>query len=172
MFKLAQGMCVFMLIAAALLAQTTTPPPAQVTLTSGIVGVAEGQTARLNALNPGVAPPAVGVICSGLLSFVGDDGTVLKSLTVNVAPGTSQPLVIDSVKDLALAGEERKELRATIMIPPILPPSATSTSSPTPVTPLCKLIGTLEVYNTGDGRTQVTLGTVHLVPSPVVAPAE
>jgi len=167
MFKLAQGMCVFMLVAAALAAQTTTPPPAQVTLTSGIVGVAEGQMARLNALNPGVAPPAVGVICSGLLSFVGDDGTVLKSLTVNVAPGTSQPLVIDSVKDLALSNDERKELRATIMIPPILPPSATST----PVA-ACKLVGTLEVYNSIDGRTQVTLGTVHLVPSVVVTPSE
>jgi hypothetical protein len=133
-----------------------------------MVGIAEGQTAQLNALNPGVAAPAAtGIICSGLLSIIGEDGTVLKSKIVAVVPGTSQSLIIDSVKDLALATAERKQIRATITIPPLLPPTATST---TPVTPACKLIGTLEIFNTIDGHTQVTLGTVHLVPSPVATP--
>ncbi len=168
MFHFAQRMCVFAFAAAALYAQTVTTPPVQVKLTSGIVGIAEGQTAQLNALNPGVAPPAAtGLICFGLLSILGEDGTVLKSKTVSVAPGTSQSLVIDSVKDLALPTAERKQIRATITIPPFLPPTATST---TPATPACKLIGTLEIFNTLDGHTQVTLGTVHLVPSPVAAP--
>ncbi|MGB6943886.1 MAG: hypothetical protein WBE37_15920 [Bryobacteraceae bacterium] len=168
MFQLAKGISVFALAAIGLCAQTVITPPAQVLRTSGMVGIAEGQTAQLNALNPGVMPPtATGMICSGLLSIIGDDGTVLKSKTVNVAPGTSQALVIDSVKDLALATAERKQIRATITIPPVPPPTATST---TPEAPACKLIGTLEIFNTLDGHTQVTLGTVHLVPSPVATP--
>ncbi len=167
MFQFAQGISVFALAAIGLCAQTVITPPARVMRTSGMVGIAEGQTAQLNALNPGVMPPAMGAICSGLLSIVGEDGTVLKSKTVNVAPGTSQSLVIDSVKDLALPTAERKQIRATITIPPILPPTATST---TPVTAACKLIGTLEIFNTLDGHTQVTVGTVHLVPSPVATP--
>lgn len=166
MFQFAQGICVFALAAGALYAQAVTPH-AQVTLTSGIVGIAEGQIAELNALNPGAAPPALGAICTGLISFVGEDGTVLKTKTVSVAPGTSQHFTLDSVLDLALAVAQRKEIRATITIPPVQPPTATST---TPVTPACKLIGTLEIFNTIDGRTQVTMGTVHLIPSPVATP--
>jgi hypothetical protein len=48
----------------------------------------------------------------------------------------------------------------------VLPP----TGSTTAVAPACKLIGTLEIFNTVDGHTLVTLGTVHLVPGPVATP--
>jgi hypothetical protein len=154
MFQLAQKMCVFTLAAAGLYAQTVTTPPVQVTRTTGMVGIAEGQTAQLNALNPDQATPA-GLLCSGLLTFLGEDGKVLKSMTVNVAPGTSQHLALDSVVDLALAVNARKEIRAAI----------------TTTAPVCKLIGTLEIFNTLNGHTLVTLGTVHLIPSPVVTPA-
>jgi hypothetical protein len=37
-------------------------------------------------------------------------------------------------------------------------------------TPVCKLIGTLEIFNTLDGHTLVTLGAHHKVPSAVVTP--
>jgi hypothetical protein len=154
MFQLAQKMCVFTLAAAGLYAQTVATPPVQVTRTTGMVGIAEGQTAQLNALNPDQATPA-GLLCSGLLTFLGEDGKVLKSMTVDVAPGTSQHLALDSVVDLALAVNARKEIRATI----------------TTTAPVCKLIGTLEIFNTLDGHTLVTLGTVHVVPSPAVTPA-
>jgi hypothetical protein len=168
MFKFANRISVFALMAVGLSAQTATTPPAQETLTSGIVGIAEGQTARLNALNAGVVPPAAtGASCSGLLAFVADDGTILKTKTVSVAAGASGEIVLDSVLDLALAVNARRDIRATITIPPVPPPTAASTTS---VTPVCKLIGTLEIYNTLNGHTQVTLGTVHLVPSSVVTP--
>jgi hypothetical protein len=36
--------------------------------------------------------------------------------------------------------------------------------------PVCKLIGTLEIFNTLDGHTLVTLGTTHEVPSVVATP--
>jgi hypothetical protein len=92
---------------------------------------------------------------------------VLKSKAVDVAPGTSQPLVLDSVKDLALPVNTRKQIRATLTIPPVPPPAGTSTTTPTPV---CKLIGTLEIFNSLDGHTLVTLGTSHLVPRAAVTP--
>lgn len=166
MFQLAQRTCVFMLAAAGLYAQTITTPPVQVTRTTGMVGIAEGQTAQLNALNPDEATPA-GLLCSGLLTFLGEDGKVLKSATVNVAAGTSQHLTLDSVIDLALAVNARKEIRATITIPPVPPPTTASTTA---VAPVCTLIGTLEIFNTLNGHSQVTLGTVHLVPSAVATP--
>jgi len=166
MFKFAQGICVCALAAIGLYAQTTPIAPVQVTLTSGVVGIAEGQTAQLNALNPGIAPPATGVICSGLLTLLDANGKVLKSGLVSVTPGTSAHIAIDSDKDLALLADERRDIRATITIPPVPPPAG----STTPVTPVCKLIGTLEIFNTLDGRTQVTLGTVHLIPSPTATP--
>ena len=167
MFRFTQGICVFTLAATGLYAQTTVTPPVQVTMTTGIVGIAEGQTAQFNALNPEDSASATAAACSALLTFLADDGTMLKSKTVNVAPGTSQALVIDSVKDLSLAVNARKEIRATLIIPPVPPPSA---SSPTHVKPVCKLIGTLEIYNSLDGHTLVTLGAGHLVPGPVATP--
>src|SRR5271163_1798952 len=100
MYQFAQKICVFALAAMGLYAQTLVTPPVQVTRTSGMVGIAEGQTAQFNVLNPDVAPAATTSACSALLTFLGDDGTMLKSKTVNVAPGTSQVLVLDSVKDL------------------------------------------------------------------------
>ncbi len=163
MFKHAQRICVCALGAIGLYAQSSVTPPVQVTRTSGIVGIAEGQTAQLNALNPGIAPTGTtGSSCSALLAIVGGDGTVLKTKIVNVTPGMSDSLAIDSVKDLAIAVNQRREIRATITIPPLPPP----TGSTTPVTPVCKLIGTLEIFNTLDGHSQVTLGVVHQLPIP------
>jgi hypothetical protein len=95
---------------------------------------------------------------------VADDGTVLKTKIVNVSPGTSQPLVIDSILDLNLAVNTRRQIRATVTIPPVPPPSTT------PVTAVCKLIGTLEIFNTLDGHTLVTLGASHEVPVAVATP--
>ena len=77
---------VFTLAAAGLYAQTTTPA-APSTITSGVIGVAEGQVARLNALNPGVLPPAVGMICAAQLTFLSEDGKVIKTVTENITPG-------------------------------------------------------------------------------------
>jgi hypothetical protein len=162
MFKYIQGICVFTLAAAALYAQTTPTPPAQVTKTSAVVGLAEGQTAQLNALNPGVLPPAVGAVCTGLLTIYDGQGVLLKSKTVSVPPGASLSMDVDSVADLALRVDERREIRATVTVPPVLPPAG---SAP-PTTPPCKLIGNLEIFDTLSGRTLVTLGVVHFVPNP------
>jgi hypothetical protein len=172
MSKSPQAICVFTLAAATLCgAKLQAQPliPAQVTHSTGLVGIAEGQTAQFNALNLGetaAATPAAA--CTVLLSFVADDGTVLKTRTVMVAPGTGQHIVLDSVADLALAIGVRRDIRATISIPAIPPAAGSATTA---LQPLCAMAGTLEIYDNSTGVTRVTLASRHKVPPPVITPA-
>src|SRR5580693_4930011 len=87
MSKIAHLRCVFTLGAFALSAQVIPAVPA--VQTTAMVGIGDAQTAQLNLLNPGVEPPAIGVVCTAAVSFVGADGTVIKSATLTVTPGKS-----------------------------------------------------------------------------------
>jgi hypothetical protein len=136
-------------LAAGAYAQTGTPP-LPTTVTSGVIAAAQGQVARLNALNPGVAPPAIGVVCAAQLTFLDSNGKVLKTAMVSVTPGDTGAIALDGDTDLKLLADERRELRATI--------SST-----------CELIGTVEIFDKFTGRTQAVLGGMHKVPSPVAA---
>lgn len=160
MFKLAQGICVFTIAATGLLAQTTSTTPALDTRTSGIVGLAQGQTARFNVLNPGPAVPstttAVPPVCVAALKYYDAAGALLKSSTVAVAPGTAGYLDLFSDVDLAIAVGLRREIRATVSV--LLVPAATPQATPEPV---CKLIGTLEIFDALSGKTEVVLGGLH-----------
>ncbi len=154
--------CVFLLGAAVLCAQ-----PAVVT--TGMVGIADAQTAQLNLLNPGVLAPAVGVVCPAAVQFVGADGTVLKSATLSVPPGQSKAVQIRSDIDLNLVvAGDRREVRAVIVSPPVAPVNGATAAPPTPAA--CKMVATLEVFDTVSGRTLVTLGRVVTVPGVVATP--
>jgi len=164
MLKYASLTCVLTLSAVALSAQVTSVLPA--VQTTGMVGIGDAQTAQLNLLNPGVAPPATGVVCSAAVAFVDADGNVLKSMTLNIAPGKSMAFTLRSDTDLHLVAGDRREIRATIRIPAIFPPAATASS---PVMPACHVIPTLEILDTISGRTLVVLGHVETIPSVVAA---
>jgi hypothetical protein len=124
-----------------------------------MVGVAQGEFAHFNVLNPGVLPPAVGVVCNALLTLLGADDGVLKTKSVSVTPGQSAYIDLFSDVDLGLAVGARKEIRATFTTPPVVPTSsATATVGP------CNLIGTLELIDELSGTTQVVLGGIHAVP--------
>ena len=126
--------------------------------TFGMVGIAEGQTARLNVLSPGVqAPAATGILCSALLTFLDDQGSTLKSATVTVAPGKSALLDLDADTDLKLMMDQRKQIRATIQIPPALPPAGTQ-----PV--FCNLFPTLEIFDRVTGKTQIIVVETQSIP--------
>ena len=158
--------CALAMGALALSAQTVTPT---VTQTTGMVGIADAQTAQLNLLNPGVQPPALGPVCTVAVSFVNANGKVLKSTMLTVAPGQSQNFDLRSDVDLSLLPGDRREIRATITSPVLIPPPNAAAS--TPPVPLCKLIPTLEIFDTVTGRTLVTLGHVTTIPpAPVVTP--
>jgi hypothetical protein len=171
MQKFACRISVFTLAAVGAFAQSTSLPVV-VTHTSGMIGVAEGQTARLNVLNPGVAAPALGVVCSAILSFLDSTGKVLKSTSVSVLPGTAAaPFNLASDADLALALDAREQIRATITIPAVLPPSTATTTTITTPPAACTLIGTLEIFDSLTRRTQAVLGGFHEVPSVVATPS-
>jgi hypothetical protein len=174
MFRFAQRICVFTLAAAGVFAQAITAP-AEVIHTTGIIGLAEGQIARLNVLNPGVNPgvnpggvlaPAVGVICPAMLAFLDGTGKVLKSTSVSVTPGQSALFDLFSDADLNLALDARTEIRAVITIPGVV-----AAGSVTAQPAACTLIGTLEIFDSLTRRTQAVLGGTHDVPAgPATSP--
>jgi len=139
-------MCAIAVSACALSAQTVE--------TTGMVGIAYAETAQLNLLNPGVVPPGDAVSCAAAVSFLDNNGVVLKTTTLAVAPGRSLPFTLRSDTDLSLLSGERREIRVTITIPAI-----------TPAIPACKLIPTLEILDTVSGRTLVILAPAATVPS-------
>ena len=156
------SMCALMLLSA-FPGSAQVAPGSQTVQTTGMVGIADAQTAQLNLLNPGVLAPAVGMICKAAVSFVDASGTVLKSATLTIIPGQSMPFSLRSDTDLNLVAGDRREVRATISIKVIAPPTATA------VPASCKLIPTLELFDTVSGRTLVVLGHVTTVPGVVTA---
>lgn len=141
MFKTLQRICVFagavLAMAGGAAAQSTQPMLPVALRTSGMVGLAAGQTARLNVLNPGALAPAVAVVCAAQLSFLNAEGVVLKTTSVSVPPGQSASFNLDRDVDL-IVSDLRVEVRAVI--------AYTATT--------CALLPTLEVFNDDSGRTQ------------------
>lgn len=153
-----QWTCVLMLAASGLFAQSTAPVARAHQRSSGMVGIAEGQTARVNLLSPDLpAPLAAGVMCTATVSFINAQGTVLKSGTLTAIPGQSVHIDLDTDADLKYAVNERHEIRATIQVP-VEPPPAGSTI---PIVPACRLIPTMEIFDTLTSRTTVVLGHTH-----------
>jgi len=141
MSKTLQRICVFagavLAFAGGATAQSTQPMLPVAIHTSGMVGLAAGQTARLNVLNPGALAPAISVICAAQLSFLNAEGAVLKTTSVTVPPGQSVPFSLDRDVDLVVS-DLRVEVRAVI--------AYTSNT--------CALLPTLEVFDDSTGRTQ------------------
>jgi hypothetical protein len=153
MWNTLQRTCVYGLsilgLAGAAVAQTASSSAVMPAFrTSGMVGLAAGQTARLNVMNPGTEGPAIaGPSCSAQLAFVNAAGLVLKSLLVNVPAGQSTPFDLEREVDLASVTGLRVEVRATIK-----PPASVATATANAAT--CRLIPTLEVFDDATGRTQ------------------
>lgn len=130
------------------------------TETSGMIGITAGQTARLNSLNPGVpAPFATGALCYVQVSFQDDQGNVLKTAQVTVAPGKSMPV------DLPMANPGRTEIRAIITFTqptPLANPTAVPTSRAALAMPfVCPLVPTLEIFDTTTSATLAVLTEFH-----------
>jgi hypothetical protein len=169
MLTYAQRISVFVATAAALYAQSTAPNiPVTHTRTSGVVGLAQGQTARFNVLRPNENEPAT-VPCAAVLTYFDGAGKQLKSSTVTVAPGTVGYLNLDSDIDLALPVSQWKQIRVTVTVP-LVPPPASSSTAVKPI-PICRLIPTLEIFDELTGRTTVVLGGFHRIAEDTVTPA-
>jgi hypothetical protein len=142
----------------------TSPVVIAPTETSGMIGITAGQTARLNALNPGVpAPYATGALCSIQVSFLDAQGNVLQTTPVTVVPGKSMPV------DLAVTTSGRTEIRAAITFTQPTPATNSSTAPPALVVPLvCPLIPTLEVFDTNTSATLAVLTEFHFTSYPLL----
>jgi hypothetical protein len=80
-------------------------------VTSGVVGITPGQTARFNLLYPTVPAPVLQIVCSATLIFADDQGKVLK--TTNVSPLIAGKSVsLDLNADTDLAGSARTQIHA------------------------------------------------------------
>lgn len=167
MFSYAQRICVFIAAAGGMYAQTTAPNmPVTDTRTSGAAGIAQGQTARFNVLRPDETATAT---CAAVLTYFDGAGTQLKTSTVTVAPGTVGYLDLFSDSDLALAADQRKQIRVTVAVPVAAPAASSSSTTPTAV-PVCRLIPTLEIFDEVTGRTSVVLGGFHHIADDTVTP--
>lgn len=174
MLSYAQRICVFIVATAGMHAQTTAPnmpvpnTPVTDTRTSGAVGIAQGQTARFNVLRPNETETAT---CSAVLTYFDGAGTQLKTSAVTVAPGTVGYLDLFSDTDLALAVNQRKQIRVTVAVP-VAAPSSSSSSSPSTAkaVPVCGLIPTLEIFDEVTGRVKVVLGGFHRIADDTVTP--
>src|ERR1700761_4337708 len=100
MFRTIRLTCVLALGAWLLPAQTAA---VNTVGTTGMAGLASGQTARMNVLNVATPSTATAAICTAAVSFLDDNGAVLKSATVTVAPGKSAKVDLHSDTDLSLA---------------------------------------------------------------------
>src|SRR5689334_17318109 len=125
------------------------PLPFSRTLTFGMVGLAGGQVARLNVLNPGGA----GDTCISELSFLDGNAGTLKFYAAQIASGKS--IYVDLDRADIDTGTDRVQIRAVVRTRPA---SADAGQPRTPVLAAsCTIIPTLEVFNKRTGRTTVIL---------------
>lgn len=116
---------------------------------SGLVGIVEGQTARLNALNTSSATINV------VLNFVDMNGTIIKqSRVMEVQPGHAVSLGLTAVRTDDGGGTARLEVYGEV----VLLPAVRGVIPPDPYVP------TLEVYD-ASGRTSVFVPNFHNLPS-------
>jgi hypothetical protein len=146
------------LFAAPLLAQTTlpggvtTPIVVQQTFTTGMVGFAANQAARLNVFNLNAVPPSTTTPqpanCTVELQFYDNKGALVSQYVVpNFAPGqaTSSDLPYASLTTESLV---HAEIRGVVVINPAPSP----VESPAPVGN-CSVFTTLEVFDATTGST-------------------
>ena len=154
-------------------AQTSTPvlyPFGPQVLTLGMVGVAPGQIARLNALNllgccslANRPTQILSMPCNMTLSFVDDQGATLKSASMNIDSGKARHL--DLARDEVNADSSRLQIRGVIL-QVVTPPGPFETPGmPIPGLLGCSVAPTLEIFDSATGITTAVLESARGVPT-------
>jgi hypothetical protein len=134
-----------------------------VQFSSGMVGLAPGQTARLNVVNIGTTTPTSPIPCILVLAFLDSDGKILKQMVASLA--SRKAAFVDLVA-VPGAGGGRIEIRG-IGYNPLLSPEA---AVPQPIS--CNLVPTLELFDTESGKTAVILADFRIsTGTPLATPA-
>ncbi len=144
-------------------AQTSTPnipagPPQYATF--GMIGLAAGQTARVNALGMPMGGPIIaGSSCAVTLQFFDDTGKSLGTSTQPVVGGAA--VHFDLLRTDIDTATDRREIRATVRTS-FLVNSVTPTATTVGIGQ-CAVKPTLEIFNE-DGRTMAVLGGTTALP--------
>lgn len=165
------GIFAWFLYASGMAAAQVAPLPISYTQvqSSGMVGITGSQTARLNVLNLSTTSPAgVTASCSAQITFLDDQGTVLKTATVTPGPGKSM------LVDYPSTASVRQQIRVTIGVayPNVTAPAAGSGIA-MPIY-FCSLLPTLEVFNNSTLQTTLVVSDFHSVyayPMPLIGVA-
>jgi hypothetical protein len=129
-----------------------------------MVGIASGQSARINAWNGAPADPSGLTSCSVTMQFVDTNGKVLKQTVINLRPETASSL--DLSWDELSTADLRVQVRAVLLYgysgganppPMLLQQSACANLAPS-----------LEVYDNTNGRTSFILTDAKALPPPLV----
>jgi hypothetical protein len=135
-----------------------------------MVGLASGQTARLNVVNVGVPTPSP-LPCVLVLAFRDSDGRILKQRFVSVKTGKAALLDLTQGDIDGTAGDHghgdnpaRLQIRGMGYNPLLSPGSAI----PQPLS--CNLVPTLELFDTETGRTAAIVTDFRTPSSPTPAP--
>jgi hypothetical protein len=127
-----------------------------------MVGLAPGQTARLNALNLPGFQEILTVPCNITLSFVDDRGVTLKTATTDIESGKAVHL--DMPRSEVNANSSRLQIRGVI-----LHPTTPAEVLETPRLPFglsgCSVAATLEIFDSTTGITTVVLESARGVPN-------
>jgi hypothetical protein len=134
--------------------------PAQTGSGFPVVGIAAGQSARINVLNAARPDPANPTSCNVTLQFMDTNGKLLKQTAVNLQPGAGGGLDFGWAE---LPGNDlRTEVRAVLLFGysgGANPPAAILQQS------ACGyLVPSLEVYDNGTGRTSFILTDAKALP--------
>jgi hypothetical protein len=146
----------------ALISPAAAQPGGQSGLGFAMIGIACGQSARLNVLNMAPLSTSNQSSCTVTFQFLDSQGQLLKQTTANLTPGTAGAL--DLSFDEAPGGSLRSEIRGVLLFgysgganPPagILQQTACGNLTPS-----------LEVYDNGTGRTSLILTDAKTLPPP------
>ncbi len=130
-------------------AQGSFTPPQQ--HNSSVVGIAAGQTARLNVLYPSIPAPLLQVMCSVTLSIVDDQGAILKTQDFQMSGGKTVSVSLNA--DTELSGGHAAQIHALTLTP------ATSSAGG-----YCEVLPSLDIVDNASGKTVVHLETTVTYP--------
>jgi hypothetical protein len=137
--------CALILDGALAIAQT--PLTAYQQLTTGVVGLTPGQTARIHVLYPTAPAPILQPPCSVTLNIADDQGTILKTVTVSqFVAGRSASLDLNA--DTDLTGSPRTEIHGFSVAPAG-----------------CDFTGTLELIDNITQKTVLVIGSRQTYPA-------
>jgi len=143
--------------AAAQVAPLPGPAANAITLSFGVIGLASGESIRINVLNLVRTPPPLGIAqipCRTELSFYDADGKLLKQKVVdNLSFGRADFLDLDRAEITGATG--RAQIAASVKV-------GSNQSF------FCSIAPTLEVFDDATGRTTTVL--TNLLPQPVIVP--